>query len=55
MTVESATISAESSDAQVVEYVRSWLRDALPAEWVRAAEEGDADDDPGAAGRDRRA
>jgi alkylation response protein AidB-like acyl-CoA dehydrogenase len=43
MTVKSATISAESSDAQIVEHVRSWLRDALPAEWVRAAEEGDAE------------
>lgn len=43
MTGNGAGITAASSDAEVTEYVRAWLARALPAEWVRAVEEGDAD------------
>jgi alkylation response protein AidB-like acyl-CoA dehydrogenase len=42
MSVDSATISTASSDTEIVEYVRAWLADALPAEWVRAVEEDDS-------------
>ena len=43
MTVNGASITAASSDAEVIEFVRAWLAKALPAEWVRAVEEEDAD------------
>jgi alkylation response protein AidB-like acyl-CoA dehydrogenase len=41
MSVAGATITAASSDTQIAEYVRAWLAQALPAEWVRAVEQDD--------------
>jgi alkylation response protein AidB-like acyl-CoA dehydrogenase len=43
MTADSASITGASSDTEIVEYVRAWLAGALPAEWVRAIEEDDAE------------
>ncbi len=43
MTGNGATITAASSDAEVIEFVRAWLATALPAEWLKAVEEEDAD------------
>ncbi len=53
MTGNGATITAASSDAEVIEFVRAWLATALPAEWVKSRRGGGRRYDPGPARRHR--
>jgi alkylation response protein AidB-like acyl-CoA dehydrogenase len=42
-TAGAASITAASSDTEIIEHVRAWLAGALPEEWIRAVQEEDSE------------
>jgi alkylation response protein AidB-like acyl-CoA dehydrogenase len=43
MSGDGASITAESNDREITEFVRAWLADALPAAWLLAVDKEDSD------------